>query len=113
MTDAEMIERREHEHAIQRERRFQTVLLTLATTLLVGFIGWSGGQLVSLNASAAVTTEKFAELHGLVAATYRSEDAKRDISEVTNMINLNTRNMEELKTRVQHIETRVDKLERR
>lgn len=97
---------------VARERRFQSVLLTLATTLLVAFIGWSGGMLMDLNRSAGVTAVSLQSLSEKVGTMYRSDDAKRDILDNTARSEANGKRIDATNTRIDKVEVRVDRLEK-
>lgn len=80
MTDSDTTEKRERH--IQWERRFQSVMVTMATAGMI----WVVQTLVSVDKAVAIAVEKQGQLEISVAGMYSSDAAKRDVIELNDRI---------------------------
>lgn len=102
-----------HERQIQHERRFQSIILSTVAALLIGYATWAGGKLMSLSESAAIAAEKLQVVDLVVKTMYRADDAKRDVSAVTDKIDRNSLRIDANTRRIDGLDVRVHDVEKK
>lgn len=85
------------------ERRFQSVMLSLATAGIL----WSISTQIQLVTKSAVAEEKLQRLDVQLSGMYSARDAQRDVAEITGRIAANEGRIDTLDTRVGDIERYV------
>ena len=102
----------QHELGIQRERRFQTVLVSITTALVILAIGWGGSTLSELGKKAAVDAEWHITISEQMRAMYPASEAKRDVSEILGKVDLNSHRLDNVEGHLSIFDIRLDRVER-
>jgi hypothetical protein len=72
----------ERERRIQRERRLQTWLISISTTVLVAGGGWALTRLIKIDS----IDERVGKIEASTSGMYSKSDARRDFAEVSRRI---------------------------
>lgn len=73
---------------------------TFAITLMLGVVGWGSKTLFDMSTQIAVMGEAIAQLKILVAQSYNSTTAQRDIAELSRRIDRNEQRLDRVEQRV-------------
>ena len=84
-----------HEKRVQRERRYQSVMLTACITLVV----WMLQTMLALSNNIAAIKPRVDAIDVQLSLMYRASDARRDNSDIA--------------ARMTSLESRIDRVERR
>lgn len=105
MTHEEIQDKRER--GVQRERRYQSWLLTIATGAILGGGGWAATTLLEVWKSNAVIKEQVSTVQVQVSGAYRSDAARKDFDTIRSKIDVLNKQNEIQDTKIENLDRRV------